>query len=163
MASEVASLPKRYLRAVQVAEALSIGRSTVYDWVDAGRLPAIRVGRVLLFPIDAVARALAELEEVDAGEADLVERLMRFQLAQASDRRPDLCPRCSAHPIAEDSKFGWCASCSTDRQIELDAAAERERARKRRWWAENGKRWDEETGRTSHHKKKTPATEASDG
>lgn len=149
----------RFVRASQVAEALSIHRATVYRWIEAGLIPARRVGQVLLIPAEGLASALAELEDVDAEEAELVDRLMRFQAAQASDRRPDLCPRCSKHPIAEDSSFGWCASCSTDRQIEIDAANEREKARKRRWWEEHGKAWDESRGVRSHKKKK-PADEA---
>jgi len=57
--------PPRCLRVEQVAQQLSVGRSTVYDLIRSGRLRSFKVGRRRLVPRDAVEEMIAEL----AGEA----------------------------------------------------------------------------------------------
>jgi hypothetical protein len=45
------------------------------------------------------------------------------------------------YSIDPASVEGWCATCTIERQIEIDAKNEREKARKLRWWSENGNAW----------------------
>ena len=40
---------RRLLTAEEVAELLSVDRSTVYDWARAGTIPSYRMGRVVRF------------------------------------------------------------------------------------------------------------------
>lgn len=49
---------RKLLTADEVAELLSVGRSTVHDWARAGALPAYRVGRVVRFDPDLLERWL---------------------------------------------------------------------------------------------------------
>jgi excisionase family DNA binding protein len=55
--------PPRCLRVEDVARALGIGRSTVYDLIRSGRLRSIKIGRRRLVPRDAVEALIARLQE----------------------------------------------------------------------------------------------------
>lgn len=49
----------------QAAEALSVGRTTVYELVRAGRLATVRVGRRRLVPVAALVALVDELQRQD--------------------------------------------------------------------------------------------------
>ncbi len=42
------------LRALEVAEALNIGRSKAYEMMASGQLPVVRIGRAVRVPADAL-------------------------------------------------------------------------------------------------------------
>ena len=53
-------LPERLLSIKEAADALRIGRSTLYDQLDAGTIRSVRVGpRRRLFPVSAIAEYLS--------------------------------------------------------------------------------------------------------
>jgi excisionase family DNA binding protein len=54
----------------EAAQALSLGRNTVYEAVRCGQIPAIRVGRRVLIPAAALERWLAEASQQANGAAD---------------------------------------------------------------------------------------------
>lgn len=59
-------MDKLLLRPLEVAEALGIGRSKVYELLAAGALPVIRVGRSVRVPAIAVSRWVER--ELNKGE-----------------------------------------------------------------------------------------------
>ena len=44
----------------EVARVLGIGRNTAYEAVRTGKIPALRIGRRYLIPVDALQRLLSE-------------------------------------------------------------------------------------------------------
>jgi excisionase family DNA binding protein len=54
--------PERLLTIAEAAEAMSVGRTSIYGLIDAGKLRSLKVGRRRLIP----ASAVAELAERDA-------------------------------------------------------------------------------------------------
>jgi len=62
-------MDKLLLRPLEVAEALGIGRSKVYELLAAGALPVIRVGRSVRVPSVAVTRWVER--ELNKGEAQV--------------------------------------------------------------------------------------------
>lgn len=53
----------------QVAEKLGLGRTTVYQLLSSGRLPAIRIGRSVRVPASALHDWLSKQASGAAGEA----------------------------------------------------------------------------------------------
>jgi excisionase family DNA binding protein len=54
-----ARLPRLAYSADEVAAMLGVGRSTVFEWCRLGRVEAIRIGRVVRIPADALDALLA--------------------------------------------------------------------------------------------------------
>ncbi len=123
-----------YLTPPEVASVVRVAPSTVRRWLLSGQLKGCRVGKVWRIELDDLYSFLGRSQLDEA-----VDRVLEFM---ATQQLPDsICPACASHRIDPSSQFGWCAGCSTDRQIEIDAANEREKARKLRWWDANGKQW----------------------
>ena len=53
---------RRTYSVAEVAELLGIGRSTAYECVHRGEIPALRFGQRLVVPIDAIEHLLASVE-----------------------------------------------------------------------------------------------------
>jgi len=51
---------KKYLRVEEVAELLTVNRSTVFSWINKGHLTPIRIGGVLRFDAEDISRALQD-------------------------------------------------------------------------------------------------------
>lgn len=62
MQFETASIAEGFLRVPEVAEALHVTTATVQRWIREGRLPSVRLGRLVLVPHDAL-RILIERQE----------------------------------------------------------------------------------------------------
>jgi excisionase family DNA binding protein len=60
MAESTTATARRTYTVREAAQALGIGRDSVYAAVQAETLPAIRVGRRIVIPREAVERVLAE-------------------------------------------------------------------------------------------------------
>lgn len=122
----------------QAADRLGVSLRTVQRYVANGTLVAVSIplptgAHTHRIPAAAIDHLLvAALEELES-RAELAElgRLLREREAARSGHS---CPRCGHAPVDPESTYGWCVSCTTQRQIEEDIAAERERARKLRWW-----------------------------
>lgn len=102
------------------------------------------------------SRCLIPDEYVGAGDDDLqelIDEYLEWLGRRMAERPQPICPRCARWAQDPKSPLGWCATCTTERQIEIDARNEREKARKRRWWASSGREWDRSRGVTSHHRK----------
>jgi excisionase family DNA binding protein len=54
-------MDKLLLTPVEAAKALSIGRSKVYELIQAGQLKSVRIGSCRRIPLDALHELLAEL------------------------------------------------------------------------------------------------------
>jgi excisionase family DNA binding protein len=59
-AAPAADAPDRLLSINEAADALGIGRSTLYQEIDAGNLRSLKVGRRRLVPSSAIARYAAD-------------------------------------------------------------------------------------------------------
>jgi excisionase family DNA binding protein len=55
----------QFLRVPEFAEALGVQVGTVHRWIRTGALPAIRLGRRILIPADALRRLLERQEKRD--------------------------------------------------------------------------------------------------
>lgn len=64
-------------------------------------------------------------------DPDLVAMLRTLGARERSRPQP-LCPRCGKRPQTQPE--GWCTQC-------LDDQHEAAKARKRRWWRDNGQEW----------------------
>lgn len=130
----------------EVAEILRVSTKTVFRWRVAGTLPTVTLigpgGRGMC---RIPASAVAEMLHRDALTHDAVERataeLARYVALRQAEGRSAVCPRCAIRDVDAGSRFGWCVHCTVDRQIEDDERREREKARQRRWWNENGPQW----------------------
>ena len=63
----------RYLTVEEVAELVRVSRMTVYRWVRAGELPAVRVGRSFRIPqdaLDAFLRSSSTVPLPETGESE---------------------------------------------------------------------------------------------
>jgi excisionase family DNA binding protein len=138
MVTAIAAEPV-FVRPHDVARILKVHRVTVYRWIESGQLPARKIGNVVFVSLDDLEAALQPV--VDETQSRTMIELLAFELRHDADRRAALCPSCAQHPILESSPYGWCSECTNDKQIEADAAHEREKARQRRWWDANGKKW----------------------
>ncbi|GAB4127858.1 MAG: hypothetical protein Kow0040_01900 [Thermogutta sp.] len=62
---------KLALRPRDAARVLSVSQRTLWTWTKEGRIPCVRVGRALLYPMDELRRWLAEQagqsQETEAG------------------------------------------------------------------------------------------------
>ena len=58
-------MPDKLLNVDELAARLDVSRSTVYDLTARGKLPALRVGRLLRYDPDAVAQALRPAAPAD--------------------------------------------------------------------------------------------------
>jgi excisionase family DNA binding protein len=59
-------ITRGFLRPAEFAEALGVSVITVQVWVRDGRLPAVRLGRLILIPEDALRR-VADRQEAMRG------------------------------------------------------------------------------------------------
>jgi excisionase family DNA binding protein len=59
---------QRWVAVAQVAEMLSITRREIYYMIEAGELPAIKIGRAVRIPLDALEQWIAD-KEVEAKES----------------------------------------------------------------------------------------------
>lgn len=53
--------PKLLLKPEEAAEALGVGRTTVYGLISAGDLPSVRIGRCRRIPVDALTTYVERL------------------------------------------------------------------------------------------------------
>jgi excisionase family DNA binding protein len=60
----------KFLTVAEVAEMLRVSRMTVYRWVHAGELPAVRFGRSFRVPEQAVEAFMAQAELLGGFEDD---------------------------------------------------------------------------------------------
>ena len=56
------------MRADEVLRLLPIGKNTLYEWVSRNEIPHIRVGRVILFPREAMREWLKNRCEKGGGQ-----------------------------------------------------------------------------------------------
>ena len=70
---------------------------------------------------------------------DPVDAALRYLGARELERDQPTCPRCGKRGAADypGSRYGMCPPCQSDIRREEEAAADRERERKRRWAADN--------------------------
>lgn len=63
-----ASLPpgRLSLRPREAARALGVGERLLWSWTNAGRIPHVRLGRAILYPVPALERWLEEQTETNA-------------------------------------------------------------------------------------------------
>lgn len=130
------------------------------------RLPGTRVLRIAVADVQQFIERDSELDEMaedqeliegDPAVDKLADDLASWLSKRDVDMESELCPRCAVRPIADTSERGWCGNCETEVAIALDETNERERARKRRWWEENGSEWRAAT-RTNEKKPATTRT-----
>ena len=50
----------------EVQEMLGVGQTTIYRWLESGRLPAVKIGKLWRIPADA----LEELLDTEGGQSD---------------------------------------------------------------------------------------------
>jgi excisionase family DNA binding protein len=55
-------MDKLLLTPIEAAEALGIGRSKLYELIQSGRLPSVRIGTCRRVPADVVHRFVADLK-----------------------------------------------------------------------------------------------------
>lgn len=55
------------VRVTEAAGMLGVGRSTIYELLDAGRLPAVHIGRSVRIPVHAIRTFAERLEREQAG------------------------------------------------------------------------------------------------
>ena len=55
-------MEKMLLKPSEVAEALGIGRSLIYELIAQGQIPSVRLGRCIRVPAEALKRWLEEHE-----------------------------------------------------------------------------------------------------
>jgi excisionase family DNA binding protein len=137
----------------EVAVLFRVHRNTIGRWVEAGTLKGFRIPGTKTLRI-AVVDVVALIER-DPDDDQLAGDLAAWLNKRDVDRESELCPRCAVRSIDVKSAHGWCINCTTEAQIADDEARERERARKRRWWEENGTEW-----RASTRKKKGKKADA---
>jgi hypothetical protein len=68
-ARETAGMDAKYLRVEELARATRLPAAWLKREADQGRLPCIRAGRLRMFDLAAVLKALAERQESGAGRA----------------------------------------------------------------------------------------------
>jgi len=61
-------MEKRLLTLPEVQEALSLGRSKVYELIGAGELRPVRVGRAVRFPAQEIDAFVERLQAEQAGD-----------------------------------------------------------------------------------------------
>ncbi len=54
-------IKKRYVNIKEVSEYTSIPVKTLYEWASIGRMPSIKMGRRVLFDLDAINKVMASL------------------------------------------------------------------------------------------------------
>lgn len=132
-----------FMTTTEVARMLRVHRATPLRWIAAGKLEAVRIPgtRTIRVRVEAVTELIEHDESIEDLAGDLAEWLSH----RGAEKAPSLCPRCAVRSVEKSSKQGWCTSCTTEVQIAEDEQRERERARKRRWWEENGSEWRKAT------------------
>lgn len=63
----VTTVEERYYTVEEIAKRLRVTRQAIYNWIDEGRLHAVKVGRALRIPESAVN---AFLKPAEPGERD---------------------------------------------------------------------------------------------
>jgi len=58
------------MRPREAAKALCISERLLWDWTSRGKVPHIRVGKAILYPVDVLRRWLDEQAAVGKGAAD---------------------------------------------------------------------------------------------
>ena len=62
-------MKKRYISIKELSEYSSLSQKTLYEWAGTGRLPAIKLGRRVLFDLEDIDRLLASLKR-DIGQCE---------------------------------------------------------------------------------------------
>lgn len=58
------------MRPREAAKALGISERLLWDWTNRGKVPHIRVGKAILYPVDVLRRWLDEQAATGKGAAD---------------------------------------------------------------------------------------------
>jgi excisionase family DNA binding protein len=64
-----AEAPRLALRPREAAKALGVSERTLWSWTQQGRVPCKRIGKAVLYPVDALRRWLDEQAEPEGGAA----------------------------------------------------------------------------------------------
>ena len=59
--------PALALRSREAAQALGVSERTLWEWTNRGDVPHIRRGKIILYPVAALERWLAEQGHAEAG------------------------------------------------------------------------------------------------
>ena len=85
-----------FLTVAEVADMVRVSRMTVYRWVHAGELPAVRFGRSFRVPHQAVEHTQQSVE-IAQGRAQQFREVVRFQLR---GREAQADPQAAAQTLA---------------------------------------------------------------
>ncbi len=66
---------KRYVSIKEVSEYTSLSVSTLYEWSGTGRIPAIKIGRRVLFDLHDIDKVMASLKRTNNQEEKIVEKI----------------------------------------------------------------------------------------
>jgi excisionase family DNA binding protein len=61
-------MTEEYLTVQQVAERLQVTRQAVYNWINEGRLKAVKAGRATRIPVSALNAFLKPHDQSEKGE-----------------------------------------------------------------------------------------------
>lgn len=56
----IAEVRPKYLTRQEIADTYKVSLTTVHDWMNSGKLKAVKIGGRVLFPADEVANAVQE-------------------------------------------------------------------------------------------------------
>lgn len=56
----IAEVRPKYLTRQEVADIYKVSLTTVHDWINSGKLKAVKIGGRVLFPADEVTKAVQE-------------------------------------------------------------------------------------------------------
>ncbi len=69
-------LKKRYVSVKEVSEYTSLPVSTLYEWSGTGRIPAIKIGRRVLFDLKDIDNLMASLKRNNNQEDKIIEKFL---------------------------------------------------------------------------------------
>ncbi len=55
-------MTKRYANIKEVSEYTSLPKTTLYEWAGQGKIPSIKIGRRVLFDLNDIDKAMANLK-----------------------------------------------------------------------------------------------------
>jgi len=61
-------MEEKYYTVTELSRLLHVSRQTIYDWINSGRLKAIRVGRVIRIPASSVVSLISPVEPGTASD-----------------------------------------------------------------------------------------------